>query len=355
MTMLLPGNAPPGFNPARLVALMRAGVERCGLDLRGITVLTEAASGAYASTAILAALAGADRVHAVVKDTAYGSADAVRAEVEGLAAMAGVADRLLIFTGDPVELAADTDLVTNSGHVRPIDARMIERLPGHAVIALMYEVWEYRPADIDLAACAARGIPVVGVNERHPSVDVFSFLGPLAVQELHAAGIPVYGSRIALLCDNPFAPFIERGLTGMGAEVLTVDHPGALPSGCWDAVLVALRPRGAPVFGADDAARVRRQSPGTVLVQYWGDVDRNAVHEAGLPLWPPAAPRPGHMAVLLPAIGPDPIVRLQAGGLRAAEWVLRNGTASCLPGGIAELLPTPSAPSTPAGAETARA
>ncbi|MCW2238562.1 Rossmann-fold NAD(P)-binding domain-containing protein [Azospirillum canadense] len=353
MTTLPPGAAPPGFNPARLVALMRAGVERCGLDLRGITVLTEAASGAYASTAILAALAGADRVHAVVKDTAYGSAEAVRAEVEGLAAMAGVADRLRIATGDPVELAAGADLVTNSGHVRPIDARFIERLPDHAVIALMYEVWEYRPADIDLAACAARGIPVVGVNERHPSVDVFSFLGPLAVQELHAAGIPIYGSRIALLCDNPFAPFIERGLTGMGAEVLTVDHPGSLPSRCWDAVLVALRPRGAPVFGADDVARVRRQSPGTVLVQYWGDVDRDAVHQVGLPLWPPAAPRPGHMAVLLSAIGPDPIVRLQAGGLRAAEWVLRNGVASCPPGGIAELLPTPSASSSPTGDEKA--
>jgi hypothetical protein len=34
------------------------------------------------------------------------------------------------------------------------------------------------------------------------------------------------------------------------------------------------------------------------------------------------------MAVLLSEIGPEPIVRLQAGGLRAAEWIRRGGAAS---------------------------
>jgi hypothetical protein len=42
------------------------------------------------------------------------------------------------------------------------------------------------------------------------------------------------------------------------------------------------------------------------------------------------------MAILLSAIGPDPIVRLQTGGLRAAEWVFRGGAAT--PDGIAQLV-----------------
>ena len=42
------------------------------------------------------------------------------------------------------------------------------------------------------------------------------------------------------------------------------------------------------------------------------------------------------MGILLSTIGPESIVRLQAGGLRAAEWVARGGTAS--PDGVAQLV-----------------
>ena len=42
------------------------------------------------------------------------------------------------------------------------------------------------------------------------------------------------------------------------------------------------------------------------------------------------------MGVLLDALGHEPIVRLQCGGLKAAEIVFRS--ASCAPGGVAELL-----------------
>ena len=52
----------PGLNPLRLVRLMRQAVARCELDLSGAVVLTEAASGAYVVTPVLAALAGAARV-----------------------------------------------------------------------------------------------------------------------------------------------------------------------------------------------------------------------------------------------------------------------------------------------------
>ena len=44
---------------------MRSSMDRTGLDLMGMTILTEAATGAYGVTAPLAALAGAQRVLAV--------------------------------------------------------------------------------------------------------------------------------------------------------------------------------------------------------------------------------------------------------------------------------------------------
>ena len=65
-------------------------------------------------------------------------------------------------------------------------------------------------------------------------------------------------------------------------------------------------------------------APGAVLVQYWGDVDRAALAAAGVRVWPAEAPGAGHMGVLPSAVGPEPIIRLQAGGLKVGQ-VLAGG------------------------------
>jgi hypothetical protein len=194
-----------------------------------------------------------------------------------------------------------------------------------SVVPLMYESWEYRSSDVDLEACRSRGIIVAGTNERHPDVDVFSFLGPMAVKQLHDAGIAVRGSRIVLLCDNPFGPFIANGLESSGAEIteasmLTAD---ALVPYC-DAVILAMRPGGPPAVTADEAGLLSQLAPGAVLVQYWGDADRAALAAAGVPVWPQEAPRAGHMGILPSALGPEPIVRLQAGGLKVGQILARG-------------------------------
>jgi hypothetical protein len=328
----------PGFEPTRMVDLMKASIRRCGLNLTGARVLTEAASGAYASTPVIAALAGAERVYAIARDGPYGTVEAIHSEINELMRLAGVTGRIAVVEDDPAELAPDVDLVTNSGHVRPINARLIARLTGRAVITLMYEAWEFRPSDVDAAACAARNIPIVGVNERHHSVNVFSFLGPLAVRQPHDEGIPVCHSRIAVICDNPSGPFITRSLEALGAEVAMYASPADLPADGWDAVLTALGPGSEHIIDARDAVIIADRAPGAVLVQFWGDVRRDALDLLGIRVWPPEQPKPGHMGILLSAIGPDSIIRLQTGGLRAGEWVLRHGVGSCIPGGIAEPL-----------------
>ena len=45
---------------------------------------------------------------------------------------------------------------------------------------LMYEAWEFRAQDVHLEAWSCDGIRVAGTNERHPAVDVFSYLGIMA-------------------------------------------------------------------------------------------------------------------------------------------------------------------------------
>jgi hypothetical protein len=305
---------------------MRQTIQATHLDLTNLTILTEAATGAYGVTPVIAAMAGAKQVYAMVHPTTYGSVADVSDWTMKLAAECGFQNKIKIIESVPDNILPNVDIITNSGHLRPISANMIEKFPSRAVIGLMFEAWEFRPQDLDVGACIRRNIPVVGVNERHEAVDAFSYLGPLCVKLLQEAGLPVYRNRIALLCDNDFDQSIFKGLAGLGADVRLFTSVTDLTPNSWDAVVVALRPEAAPRIASTEAALIASSAPsGAVVAQFWGDMDRESFHNYKLKLWPTSAPRPGHMAILLSAIGPDSVVRLQTGGLKAAEVVFRNG------------------------------
>ena len=327
----------PGLDVPEVLGQIERRVAALRLDLSGLAVVTEAATGAYAATAVIAAVAGARSVVAIGRDTRrHGSFEDAAAELGALASAAGVADRIEVARDLAPATLADCDILTNSGHLRPITREIVERLPREAVIALMFEAWEFRSADLDLAACRARGVRVAAVNERHADVGVFPFLGPLAVRLLAEAGRQARGRRVAVLCDNPFRSFVRDGLLDAGASVEVFERPEEVTPAAWDVVLVALDPNHRPELGEPELAALGRAAPGALLAQFWGDVDRAAAGRHFARIWPPIAPGQGHMAILLSALGSEPIVRLQAGGLRAAELV-RRGVAEA-PGGVAERL-----------------
>ena len=308
------------------------------LDLSGLNVVTEAATGAYACTAVIAAMAGAASVHAVGKDTRrYGSYDDAVTATLRLAQGAGVADRIGFGRAVDPDVLRRCDILTNSGHLRPISRDMIAMLPPTAVIGLMFEAWEFREADLDLAACRERGIRVAAVNERHPDVGVFPFLGPLCVRLLADAGVPLVDSRVALLCDNAFAPFILQGLTFARCRADLFASVASVPPAEWDVVIVALDPARSAPLGDAECAHLARVAGGARIAQFWGDIDRTAAARHGFAaIIPEVAPEKGHMGILLSAVGPEPIIRLQAGGLKAAEFVWRGNYPG--PGAIAELV-----------------
>jgi hypothetical protein len=311
---------PPGYQPDRLLKRMRAAIDRCELDLSDMVVFTEAASGAYVVTPVLAAMAGAPRVIALARASRYGSVAAVTEATLQLAARAGVAPRIEIVADKRSDLVASADVITNSGHVRPIDAEMIGWMKPTAVISLMYEAWELRAADLDMEACRRHGIPVAGTNESHPAVDVFSFLGLIAVRMLLDAGIAVRGSRIVVWCDNPLGPPLVQQLIQAAATVEAIEslEDGVENVGA-DVVLVAMRPRTHVVLGSREAVVLARRHPHAVVCQFWGDIDRASLTDVGLLFWPVDAPPPGHQGILPCSIGPEPIIRLQTGGLKVGQ------------------------------------
>lgn len=317
----MPGAA---LSPARLSRLVQEAVSRCRLDLSGRLVVTEAATGAYASTSVLAAVAGAE-VTALAKATRYGGVADARDEVLELARRCGVQSRLRVVEElSPTTLGA-ADVVTNSGHLRPIDERFLAQMRPGAVLPLMMEAWEVGQGreDLDVAAARRRGILTAGTNERHPAVGVFDYLGVMAVKLLTDAGMPVMGSSVLVLSDNPFDDYLVRTLRSCGACVTVRASTADLPPGAGtDAVLLALTPASRPRLDADDLAALAERLPGAVVVQFFGDVDRVAAGRVGVSCWPEPAPPHGHMGVLPSDIGPDPVVRLQAGGLKVAQVLL---------------------------------
>ncbi len=201
-------------------------VKALQLNLKGKTVLTEAASGAYIVTPVLAAIAGA-KVFAYSKTTRYGKVDEVFSGTRELADVFNEFPLDIHYTEnlDP-EIIAQADIITNSGHLRPLNESVLAHAKDEMVIPLMYESWEWRDADMDIHYIRNRGFKVGATNERHPDVDVFNYLGDMALKQIFDAGTTPYKNKFILLCNNDFGPFIAKVLSGVceGLAVIDLDE-----------------------------------------------------------------------------------------------------------------------------------
>ena len=181
-----------------------------GLDLSGLTVLTEAATREYAVTPAIAAAAGA-RVYAFATDK-----DA-EVTVNTFADMCGVRERVEVITEKRRMVVEQADIITNLGGLRPLDKAMIQMMKPGALILCMHESWEARDEDVDIKACEAAHIPVVYADEG----ELFNYCGALCVKLLLEAGIEIYRSRIVVvggICK--FGDIAATFLEAMGAEVV---------------------------------------------------------------------------------------------------------------------------------------
>lgn len=324
-------------------------VERLQLDLKGKVVLTEAATGAYIVTPVIAALAGAE-VYAFTKSTRYGTVEDVRRQTNELLAQFGDRDlKLTIIDELTPATIAKADIITNSGHLRPLNADKLQHAKNGVVIPLMYEGWEWRDADLDISYAKSKDIVVGATNERHPDVDVFNYLGDMALKMIFDAGFCPYKNAYILLCNNDFGPFIAKVLSkvcgSLGVcdtaanrsryEGMNIDWLGDFPAleipekyRKTEAIVFTAYPFDQPWIGDDKlpiaVSRIRDAAPGAVLLRYAGDIDEEFC-KGKVSVYPEHV-HSGHMGILPSAVGPDPIVRLQSGGLKVGEMLLKKQT-----------------------------
>lgn len=322
-------------------------VSRLDLDLSGKVVLTEAATGAYIVTPVIAALAGAE-VYAFTKDTRYGSVADVRKQTNELLEQFGDKNlKVTIIDKLTPEIIAKADIITNSGHLRPLNSEKLQHAKKGVVIPLMYEGWEWRDADLDIAYCKTKDIIVGATNERHPDVDVFNYLGDMALKMIFDAGFCPYKNTYILLCNNDFGPFIAKVLSkvcgSLGVcdtlenkpkyEGMNIDWLGNFPGldipekyRKTEAIVFTAYPFDKPWIGDSSLPvavdKIKAAAPGAVLLRYAGDIDEGLCKKH-ITVYPEHV-HSGHMGILPSAVGPDPIVRLQSGGLKVGELLLKK-------------------------------
>ncbi|MBN1810365.1 MAG: hypothetical protein JXA14_00860 [Anaerolineae bacterium] len=317
-------------NPLRVVRLMRQFVDAWSLDLSGLTVLTEAASGYYAVTPVLAALAGASRVVALTRDSQYGTAEEAIGQTRAVETLCGLPELVEIHNCRDLGLFKDVDIVTNLGFVRPIDADVVDVMKLTAVVPLMCETWEVRPGDVDLDACRARGILVMGTNESAAGLDVFESCGALCLQMLFEAGLEVHQNRIVIVSSDRFGQVLLAALHATGADAVQVgpavlaEQPEVVAE-C-DAVVLAdytypyaLVGKDAPLTGSQLAAL----APGTTVIQFAGGGDVHDLERHGIHSIPQHSVSPFRMGRTLAALGPKPVVDLHGAGLKVGERMAR--------------------------------
>ncbi|MGH1366145.1 MAG: hypothetical protein ACRBF0_21475 [Calditrichia bacterium] len=329
----------------RELRLINNAIERFKLDLAGLKVFTEAATGYFSWTAVIAALAGAEQVFALAKTSRYATAEEAGNTVLQLAKNCGVSDRIQIVY--EYALLGQADIVTNSGAVRPISVDLIQQLKPGAVIPLMWETWEFRDTDLDLSACAKNDVLVFGTNETHPDLRTFDFVGVLAAKLLFEAGLELFGNRILVVGGGEFGASVCRTLNAIGATVgciaLKEDQVTALTdySICEtlgakeaisflrksDGIIFAEHHKENLLIGEDgelNAASLKELNPTLKLAHISGWVDVLDLNTSGFYTTPlHIVQKPRVMSVTTDYVGPKPVLELNVAGLKVGEEMAR--------------------------------
>ena len=320
------------LNYKLLAARIDGAIKKIEPDLRGQQVLTEAASGPFISTAVIAALAGAEKVIACTRDSRWGTADEIAGLMNKLATYFGVRNQVEVSTRSAVDMAQGVDVVTNLGFVRPISRQLIERLPAHAAIALMWEPWEFREEDIDLVAATEFDIPIIATNEHHPNLATFKAVGMLALKLLFEQMCEVSALNILVIGSDPFGHACCETLTAVGAHVTLLEPQGNWPNEaissafeCADAIVLVEHRSRIELLGSSTPRLVELISRrGVQLIHISGLVDVKYLSQNGVQKYPANDVAPGFMTQTTAYVGIKPVVDLHAAGLHVGSIVSRE-------------------------------
>jgi hypothetical protein len=315
----------------RALAIIERCIKEQELNLRGKTVLTEVGTNSYLYTPVIPLLAGASKVIVWAKDTSFGKAEDVVKSFNRLLSLINYEGELAIRVNDRnTEDIRDSDIITNSGNIRPIDASFLANCKPGVVIPLMFEAWELRDSDIDIEVCRKKQIRVAGTWENHPSIRVFEYIGLLAAKLIFESGLEIKENNVWIWSDDDFGVSIKDTLEklGVGKSYLSTsldDFYNVLPD--LDLLFLSDYSEDRTVFGVDGIVNIEYMkllNPNIAVVHLYGKVDVGELKSNEIFVYPFKNGLPHVMTETLGYLGLEPILRLQVAGFKVGEQLLSN-------------------------------
>lgn len=305
-----------------MINKIKNSIGKFNLNLINKTVLTEAATGNYVVTSIIAAIAGA-KVFALTKNSVYGSIADVKKQTFKLAKEFKVEKNIHIITSyNEVDLS-NIDILTNTGFNRPITKEIIDRLSSKCVIPLMWEPWEYREDDLDLEACFEKGIKVYGTNESDPRLKTMDYIGYIALYFLLDKKLSPFSIKILIIgCEkfvNPISEILSQN--NYSIKIITEYKKAQFEIDAFNAIIIAENSNDIKIIGSDNSLIDNEEIlDDTIVIHIAGNVD----FSNGKYFKIPEKPAPfGHMSFTADFIDSQAVIDLHTAGLKVAEGMLK--------------------------------
>jgi len=308
--------------------LIQEAIAKFRLDLHGLSVITEAASGPFVWTPLIAACAGA-HVCAVGHSSHYGSFANIQNMTHAYARRLNVHRQITIVSRISPSHIAHANIITNTGFVRPLNADKLRYCSQAAAISLMWEPWECRSSDIDMRYCLLRGIPVLGTNEAHPALQTFSYIGPLVKKLLFETSIEIAGCGLIVVGNGPFARGAAKSLSADSARccrVSSLDQCLLSVLKRTDAIIICDHETSLVHLSAKNSVSSQKLAainPHCKIIHICGGLDVAGVRKQNLPLYPAVPAKTGFMSATTGYLGPRPVIDLHTAGLKVGEELVR--------------------------------
>lgn len=290
-------------------------------NLKDKTVLTEAASGNYIVTPLLAALSGAD-VIAFGKDNQYGKAEDAIENIFLVAKQLDIAHKITFSQNLTNIDLSGIDILTNTGMLRPINKEMIQRLNPNAVIPLMWETWEFRSHELDLEACRVKGIKVYGTNEKHQKLKTMNYIGLIVLRELLNHQKTPMSSKILVIGTDIFSEVISTCLKNnhYRHHRLTDRSNDKTDLNDYNVIVFAEHTSQEKLYGINGLIKPNEITHKHTIIHISGNIDKPLHCQKMIPEIP--APF-GYMSFTTDSIDPTAVSDLHCAGLKVAEGMLR--------------------------------
>ncbi len=316
----------------RAIKIIKQYNETLKFNLSGYTILTEVGSNHYLYSPIIPLLCGADHVFAYVKDTKYGKGSVIKEQCIEIANFIGLSNKLTIGENNfDYEWISKSDIVTNSGMLRPLDKKKLSYFKKKSVIPLMFEAWEFRESDIDLNECKKLGIKIAGTWENHPKIRVFDSVKMLCLKMAFEAGYEIQGNTIFVWSDDHFGELIVDSFNTNGANKCYLSTDKLLLNDVIseiDFIFFADYDEKENLFELLNFKHLTEQNYNFGIVHLFGNINTDLFKELDINIYPDFNGNSEQMSFTLSHVGLLPILKLQIAGYRVAYEMLNNQITS---------------------------